>query len=162
MIACFVGEYFSDSRFFRVRIRGGRVLRQTGARRKRGTTGDDGRQDETGGNSAIQEAHSFAHALNPRPNGLRVCLNITDSGGSKRGASLQSFWTVSSFFTATTRSVPRAIDTARSISSWLFAVPLSHTTPSASVSTCMRATLVRCCAASLDFTFVVIAESFTN
>jgi len=61
-----------------------------------------------------------------------------------------------------TPSVSRAISSARSIASFECALPLSHTTPSASVSTRILPRLVMWSAASLDLIFVVMTESFTN
>jgi uncharacterized protein DUF5329 len=67
-----------------------------------------------------------------------------------------------SLCTALTCSVSRAMDRAMSAACWDRALPVSHTTPSLSVSTWMRPRLVRCSAASLVLIAAVMAESFTN
>src|SRR5215831_9467787 len=70
--------------------------------------------------------------------------------------------TTSSLCTSRTPSVSRAMSSARRTASLLGAVPLSHTTPSLSVSTRTWARLEMCSAASLLLILVVMAESFTN
>src|ERR1700681_1226187 len=54
------------------------------------------------------------------------------------------------------------MDTALSAASCVLAVPVSHTTPSLSVSTWMRPMLVIWSAASLALILAVMAESLTN
>src|ERR1700728_1420399 len=63
--------------------------------------------------------------------------------------------------TPLTPSVSFAIVSARSLASFVGAVPLSQTTPSRSVLTFTLVSVVGSLAKSLVFTFVVIAESLT-
>lgn len=95
---------------------------------------DDGMFRDGAGNTGVTECSGVraAHVADAPPV-VRGAIRTNTCRSNREPHS--SFLIVTSLWTALTCAVARAIATTLSAAAWLLALPLSHTTPSSSVST---------------------------